>query len=104
MERASVDRLACFGLTRHPNTADFAGSVALETALELARTFPGKIWATDPFAAVLKDSPPATDLRIVKPNQALELCDGIVLMVAHAAFAGFLPTHKPLLDLTNPPT
>lgn len=93
-------RIACFGLAFKPNIDDLRESPALAIATRLASLYPGQVDVVEPFIEAL---PPALadKAQLLRPTEALESCDILVLLVDHDDFKAMPQPRKPGLHLID---
>ncbi|MBY0337412.1 MAG: UDP-N-acetyl-D-mannosamine dehydrogenase [Acetobacteraceae bacterium] len=84
----------CFGLAFKANVDDLRESPALEITERLARRFPGRVMAVEPFVAALPRDLAALGVSLLGFEEALQR-DGIwALLVDHSIFARVAPAQR----------
>lgn len=94
-------KVACLGLSYKPDVDDFRESPALEIALQLARRYPGRVLASDPFAEALPASLRAQSpgLALLPADAAVDAAEVVLVLVGHMAYRTLaMPTGKSLID------
>lgn len=96
-ETGEAARIACFGLAFKPNIDDLRESPALGIAKRLSEAYPGRVDIVEPFI----DTLPAgfgNSARLVRPTEAVNACDVVVLLVDHDDFKAMPIPKARLID------
>jgi UDP-N-acetyl-D-mannosaminuronic acid dehydrogenase len=97
---ASEVVIACFGLAFKPNIDDLRESPALAITKEISNIHPGPVWAVEPNIELLPDS--CVNLFSLKNlDEALQMADVKVLLVAHSEFSGLAKPECYFVDVNN---
>lgn len=93
-ETGKPARIACLGLAFKPNIDDLRESPALSIATRLVELYPDRVDVVEPFVSKLPASLEGR-ARLVRPREALDACDVVVLLVDHDDFKAMPMPQKP---------
>lgn len=89
-------KIACYGLAFKPDIDDLRESPALKITGDLARIYPGSIWAVEPNVHELPEA--LSHVRLCPLEDALADADIHVMLVDHAPFKAVSPALDYIVD------
>jgi len=90
-------KIACYGVAFKPDIDDLRESPALEITTNLARIYPGCIWAVEPNVTSLPEI--LSHVRLVPQDEAMGEADIHVMLVDHTPFKTAGPTSDYIVDV-----
>lgn len=78
--------LVCLGLTYKPDVDDLRESPAVTVTRELAKRFPGSVYAVDPHIDQVPRELAELDVDLLSLDEAVEVAELAPLLVAHSTF------------------
>lgn len=90
-------KIACYGVAFKPNIDDLRESPALKITADMARNYPGSIWAVEPNVNSLPEE--LSHVRLVTQDEAMAEADIHVMLVDHAPFKLKGPSSEYIIDV-----